>query len=311
MIPQAQAAVAAAARDSSGTPAELVRSITTRARKEMKEASSAVASVTQPGVVFIINDSGHEPLLFALDSTGADRGVWGVVGATNRDWEAAALGPCADSLVASGVQSGPPRCIYIGDVGDNDAKHASLTLYRVREPAVLATGGTGRLNPERVTFRYSDGRHDVEAIYVAADGAVLLITKRPLKDHAGRLRPSLVFRLPIDAWSGGVTAVATLVDSLPIVPGSAPGRMITDAALAPDRHRLAVRTYRQVFTFAIDAATGLPRADVPPGICNVRALDEEQGEGIAWWSNGTSLLLVSEGRKEPMFEVRCPLARAD
>ncbi|HET6679839.1 MAG TPA: hypothetical protein VFG84_01450 [Gemmatimonadaceae bacterium] len=309
VIPAAQAA--AAAVDSSGAQVELVRTIRTHARKEMKEASSAAASVAQPGVVFTINDSGHDPWLFALDSTGADRGVWSVNGATNRDWEALALGACANADDTSGMEAGVPRCIYIGDVGDNDAKHASLTLYRVREPAVLPPGRTGTLDAERVTFRYSDGRHDVEAMYVAADGAVFFITKRPLKDAAGRARPALIFRLPLAAWSGGAVAIAELVDSLPIVPGSAPRRMITDAALAPDRRRLVVRTYRQLFTFAIDAETGLPRADVPPGVCNVRALDEKQGEGVTWWNSGRSLLLVSEGRKEPMLEVRCPMARAD
>jgi hypothetical protein len=304
-------AQAAAAIDSSGTPAELVRTISTRARKEMKEASSAAGSIAQPGVVFTINDSGHDPLLFALDSTGADRGVWRVSGATNRDWESLARGPGANAAGPGAKVGGVPRGVYQGVGGGNDAEHASLTLYRVREPAVLPSGGAATLDADQVTFRYSDGRHDVEAMYVVADGAVILITKRPLRNAAGHHRPALMFRLPVEAWSGGTVAIAELVDSLPIVPGSAPRRMITDAALAPDRRRLVVRTYRQVFTFAIDAATGLPRADVPPGVCNVRALDEKQGEGVTWWNSGRSLLLVSEGRKEPMLEVRCPMARAD
>ena len=70
--------------------------------------------MTQPGIIFGLNDSGHEPLLFAFDSTGRSRGVWRVNGARNLDWEAAASGPCE--------AGSDRRCLYIGDVGDNEAR---------------------------------------------------------------------------------------------------------------------------------------------------------------------------------------------
>src|SRR5689334_20834317 len=216
--------------------------IAVAARPELVENSAAALSHTQPGVFFTINDSGNDPLLFALDTTGADRGVWRVHGATNVDWEAASVGPCA----AGGAGSGPPsECVYIGDTGDNGAKHSSRVIYRVAEPPARTAGFTGDVEADALHFRYPDHAHDVEAMYVAPNGNVFLITKRPLADAFGRLRPALVFVLPANAWGTSALVTAQLIDSLAIVPGSAPLRLITDASLSPDAHVLAVRTYAQ------------------------------------------------------------------
>jgi hypothetical protein len=78
-------------------------------------------------------------------------------------------------------------------------------------------------------------------------------------------------------------ALAQLVDSLPIVPGSAPRRTITDAALSADARHLAVRTYGEVYLFATDSA-GRARRDVTPGVCNIAGL--EQGSARALRSSG-------------------------
>src|SRR5262245_26085772 len=64
--------------DSMGVPAQAVSMTGHFARNDLLESSGVAVSATQPGVLFTINDSGNEPLLFATDSTGADRGVWRV-----------------------------------------------------------------------------------------------------------------------------------------------------------------------------------------------------------------------------------------
>src|SRR5688500_11891129 len=91
--------------------------IALQAPAELTENSAATLSFTQPGVFFTINDSGHEPLLFAFDSAGTSRGVWRVTGASNMDWEAASTGPC--SVGGSDASRFAQACVYIGEVGDN------------------------------------------------------------------------------------------------------------------------------------------------------------------------------------------------
>jgi hypothetical protein len=101
--------------------------------------------------------------------------------------------------------------------------------------------------------------------------------------------------------------VAQRTDSLAIVPGSAPFRQVTDAALSPDVRLLAVRTYLQVYIFATDPATGAVRRAVPPTLCNIAGLDERQGEGIGWLGAARELVVTSEGRSELAHIILCPL----
>lgn len=276
-----------------------VLKVETAIHRDLVENSVAVTSVSQPGIIFGFNDSGHEPRIFAFDSSGIGRGNWGVVGARNRDSEAAALGPCRDR---------GSWCLYIGDVGDNEARRPYVTVYRVVEPLIRDSASVTTLQVEdSLNIRYSDHPHDVEAMYVAVDGSLFLITKRRLLDAQRRPRPALIFKVPGSFWDSSGTVVASLVDSLPIVPGERLGGQISDAALSTDGRILAVRTYDDVYFFAIDSVTQLPKPGQKPVPCTIRALREEQGEGIAWWWDGRRLVLTSERRNAPFHVVSCPL----
>jgi hypothetical protein len=271
------------------------RRIPTSLPRELKEASAAVLSPASPGLLWTINDSGNDPMVFAVDTNGRQQGAWRVDGARNLDWEAAASGPCA--------AGGGPHCLYIGDVGDNSAIRRVVTVYRMTD---MPPEGGRSLAAETLTLRYPDRAHDVEAMYVMPNGTMYFITKRPLKDPAGRLRPALVFSLPASAWDADSVVTAQLVDSLPLVPGTGPIRMITDAALAPDGRHLAVRTYTEVWLFATDPESGRVRADVRPTICDLSQLEERQGEAVAWLDATGRLLLMSEGQRSPLWAIECP-----
>jgi hypothetical protein len=290
-----------AKKESLGAPLQNISTVPLRAPRALTENSSASMSIRQSGVFFSINDSGNDALLFALDTTGASRGVWKIAGSTNVDWEDTAIGPCASGAAAS--------CVYIGDTGDNDAIRSSRTIYRVAEPDAVPSGSKtiGLLNAEALSYRYEDRAHDVEAMYVPPNGDVVLITKRPMIVRLGHDREALVFRLSSSLWGTTTTAIATLVDSLPIVPGSAPFRLITDAALSPDAKLLAVRTYAQVYIFATDSLTGAVNHDVAPSVCDVTTLSEYQGEGVSWANNEGRLIFTSEGKKSPLHIAECRL----
>ncbi|MEP7380912.1 MAG: hypothetical protein ABI910_04455 [Gemmatimonadota bacterium] len=274
----------------------------------MDENSAAAASVSQPGIIFTVNDSGNDPMLFAFDTTGADRGRWRLEGARNRDWETVAVGRCE----ARGEQ----WCVFIGDVGDNSLSRPSVTIYRVAEPAPLARGGEGVLTPDVLRARYPDSPHNVETMVVAPDGALLLLTKDVMRSASGGLRPTMMYRLATGAWragaaaAAGAPAAAELVDSLPIVPRSRPGGQVTDAALSPDGHVLAVRTNAQLYAFVVDSATARPLHDRAPAVCDLSALHQRQGEGVGfvrWDGTIGRFALTSEGKREPLWLVNCPL----
>lgn len=268
-----------------------------RGPRELEENSGAAMSVRQPGVFFTINDSGHDAILFALDTDGRARGSWPIEGARNRDWESIALGSCGAEAQRD--------CVYIGEVGDNGARHPSVSIYRVVEPYASGRNGAS-LAPTVLSFEYEGGPRDVEAMYAGPDGALFLIGKRRHEDASGRLRAAPVFEIPAAAWSSGAHYVARQIDSLPIVPGTALGRQITGATLSRDGAAAAVRTYTQLYVFRADSITGRIDTAVPPTICSIASLEEKQGEGITWMPVAGQWLLTSEGRSEPVWVVACP-----
>jgi hypothetical protein len=255
----------------------------------LRESSGIARSRALPHVLYTINDSGNPPELFAFDSSGRDLGQWRVPGVVNDDWEAIAIGPCPGGT-----------CIVIADIGDNSEDRPSVTLYRFREPTRLDRFHGGRdpapLDLDSLVFTYPDGPHDAEGIWVDATGAVSIVTK-------GRRGGIRLFRLPSEAFGQRTRALATLVQTLPIDPERLFGRWVTDAAVAPDGHRVAIRTYTELFFFPL---LPLGRLGTPVS-CNVAGL-EPQGEGVEWLDD-TRLMLTSEaitGRgPAPIHVVRC------
>lgn len=267
------------------------------------EQSGLTRSATSANLFWSHNDSGNSPQLFAMDSTGASLGRWQVTGATNSDWEAIAVGPCDDGA-----------CVYLADVGDNQARRASVTVWRVREPSLptaveRANGSAVRLatdSASRIRIRYPDGAHDVEAMWVSPDTGIWLVTKRPQRNAEGHFRRALLFRVEPAAWRDTATAVAALVDSLPIVPASGDSDgWVTDASFSSDTQgdaRVAVRTYQDVTVFRADPRTGRP--DSVLSRCSLRALRERSGEAVAWMANGR-LIFANEGRGSRIWAGRC------
>ncbi len=261
--------------------------------KDVSEASGVVASKGEPGVFWVLNDSGNDERLFAIDSTGRSVGEVRVDGAKNRDWEALASGPCAEGT-----------CLFIGDLGDNQRTRGNLEVHRVREPV---TGG--RETPVLATLKlaYQDGPHDVEAMYAGPDGSLWLVTKRPTRGANGKPRPSRVYHVLPSAWQQPGRFTAPLVDSVPVIPLAGDARdFITDASLSAlqsdGSRRLVLLSYGAVYVFDADAATGRPgrllaRCALP--------IPDEYAEGVSWLADGR-ILLVNEGKRAPLYTGRCP-----
>lgn len=233
-------------------------------------------STRAPGIVWSHNDSGDRPVLYATDTWGHDLGRLRVSGARAVDWEDLAAGPC---FVA------PGRCLYIGDTGDNRRRRSSIVVYRVREPAP-PRGPSDTLGATPVldafVLRYPDRRHDAEALAVAADGTLLLITK----DVSG---PALVFRTTVRG--AGDRRELELVGPLALRTSALAGRLVTGAALGRGDSLLAVRTYVSLHFFR-RAPAGVP---IPLGSPNGVPIPvmEPQGEAVAF-DGPERLILTSE-----------------
>jgi hypothetical protein len=248
----------------------------------LAEASGLAASRRHAGVLWLHNDSGGEPEVFAVDSAGAVLGRVRVTGAENDDWEDIALGPCPAG-----------ECLYIADTGDNGEAREFVTVYRVPEPEAtdMATPAA-----ERFRLRYPDGPRDAEALFVLPDARVYLVSK-------GRTSPITVYRAPTSLAADTATLlerVAELTDHAPL------GMLhVTGAGATPDGRHVVVRTYVNLQLYRLDAgeftAIGAPVA--------LDALAEPQGEAVDIRADGTVLLASEErgGEAGPLSRLACVL----
>jgi hypothetical protein len=250
---------------------------------ELPEGSGLAASRRTPGRFWSHNDSGN-PALIALDSDGLVAGRLQLSGAEVEDWEAVAVGACPAG-----------SCIYVADIGDNDAERQQIVIYRIPEPA--DANGTAEVG-DALRATYPDGAHDAEALLVGPDGRLYIVTK-------GDTGPVSLYRFPTE--SRGTTVRLERVGE-PRAPSA--NDRITDGAMSPDGRWIALRSTQAVtFYRAPDLLAGNWReaARVP-----VTSLGEPQGEGITFGSDGV-LYLISEGggKKQPgMFaRLACNLSQ--
>lgn len=244
------------------------------AEPDLDELSGLVASRTQPGIYFAINDSG-DPDIYAIDESGAALGRYHLDGARNRDFEDITIGP----------GPGGGDYVYVGDVGDNQARiggdaRDEVQVYAVPEPIV---GESFATLTGVLTYRYTyETPFDVEAIAIDTDGSLVVLTK---ENTTARL-----LRAPLQE---GPTQMEFVMErTIPLV-----------TAMDFTSAGLLVRNYVDIYHFANlgDVATsyaGEFRRGLPG--------PEAQGEAIAWRADGSGLLTVSEGAAAPVLVYDCP-----
>jgi hypothetical protein len=251
------------------------------------ELSGIVASRAHPGVVWVHNDSGAPPEVYALSSTGGALGRYAVDGAEARDWEDIGIGPGPDAAT---------NYLYVADIGDNGSVRDHVTVYRVAEPEAAPDGTGGTLPLEdALTIRYPDGPADAESLFVdPRTGDLYILTKR----FNGETH---VLRAPADSLrSGRDITMQDVAQVLVLPPGPGgdgsplPGTAVTAADISPDGSLILVRTYQDVLGFRRPAGGSVADA-FSSAPCSAPSLEEAQGESIAFTADGAAYLTSSEG----------------
>jgi hypothetical protein len=248
------------------------------------ELSGIVAGRRTDGVWWAHNDSGDVARVFAVAADGRDLGEFDLPGASAVDWEDIAAGP--------GPTSGVDY-LYVGDIGDNTKTRASVTVYRMREPAVdtsvvapppphLLTGVSA------MTFTYPDGPHDAEALLVDPQSGDLFIVT---KDFSG---VGQVFRAPPDLADGSTTVLQQVATVSLGFLGA-----VTAADVTPGGDVVGLRTYFSVVLFPRPPGSSLADALAQPS-CNGAVVSEPQGEALAFTRDGRGYVTSSEGTHPPL-----------
>jgi hypothetical protein len=237
------------------------------------EASGLAPSRRHPGIVYMHNDSGDGPRIFAVGPDGRTRATFTLAGAGNRDWEGMALG-----------RDGAGRpALFAADIGDNlGGEWPFVTVYRIPEPTQVRSQ---TLRATAFRLRYRDGPRDAESVLIHPRTNRLYIASKRVS--------GALYAAPPRLRTTGFNVLRKVGDAPPIA---------TDAAFAPDGRTFVIRTYTEAYVYAMTAAGPGRRLDVVP------LPGQDQGESIAYGLDGVSLLAGSEGADEPLWRVPLPAA---
>lgn len=231
------------------------------------EASGMVYSKSMKGKLWVHQDSGNPALLYLLNADGSVSDSVRLEGGINRDWE--------DMSIGAGPDVGK-WYLYIGDIGDNDAKYTSCTIYRFEEPA---SGETNITSFDRINYKYNDGPRDAEAFLVDPQSKdIYIITKREQK--------SRVYKLPYPQS----TTEENIAEYLFELNYSS----VVSAALSETGEEVLVKTYTQIHHYTKDVATPLLSTleTTTPKLLAYQL--EPQGEAISFDYNTTGFYTLSE-----------------
>ncbi|QMU28293.1 hypothetical protein [Adhaeribacter radiodurans] len=229
--------------------------------KPIIEESSGIAdSKTNPGNLWVHEDSGRPTQLYLLNHDGNVVKPVYLAGAVNRDWE---------DMTRVGNE------LYIGDIGDNSKVYPEYTFYQFTEPAL--TEDTVR-NVKAIRFQYPDGSHDAEAFLVNPETKdIYIITKQD--------NPSRIYQLTFPYNYNGVNSVTQV--------GNTPYTGIVSAALSEDGKEILLKTYTSLYHRTRQDKESIVEA-LKNNFTNIPYQLEPQGEALTFAVDNSGFFTLSE-----------------
>lgn len=231
---------------------------------KITEPSGIVASRKHPGILWVHNDSGNAPSLFAVRTDGTLVREY-AVDAPNLDWEDLAIDDAGH--------------LYIADIGNNLRALPVRAIYRIDEPdPTLRPSGKARLKVSMaIYFTYpKSGPFDAESLFIDGDTAVIVA-------KTGGEKSADLYAFPLQATSLLRPVVVKKIGDL-----KGFNKPATGADLSADKRMLAVCALGEVRLYRRDADDRwlpLGKMKGPSG----------QVEAIAW--SGMDLILANEDRQ--------------
>lgn len=235
----------------------------------INEASGIVASHVHPHLLYTHNDSGSGAEIYMLDTLGDFLGKITLVDAKNRDWEDISMGPGENPDLSY---------VYVGDIGDNNAKRDKIQVYRFPEPQLLEEEIL--IKPEKFTLVYPDGARDAETMMVdPVNGDLLILSKRDTSN--------VLYRATADQLGKGEVLLEKVM-KLPIT-------MAVGGDISSDGKQIAIKNYWVVYYWERFEGESIPDA-LARKPTQLPYKPEPQGEAIGFSYKGDSYFTLSENR---------------
>ena len=255
--------------------------------EDLNEVSGVVESRQNTGVLWVHNDSGDSPRLFALGTDGRHLGTYTLEGAATGDWEDLAIFRHRDS---------GEWILAIGDIGDNPGTRDFIRVYLVPEPTVSI-----QQDPVDETFSGIEIQLDYpeeaslnsETLLVDPVTNDLIVVTKTYYGYAG------VFRKAAPHTDLERVEMEQVVD-LDFAAEPLAGAATTGGEFSPAGDRVVIRTYgTAAYVWLWDRTNTLAEA-LTAAPCTIEMTAEQQAESIAFAANGQGLWSVSEGAEQPV-----------
>lgn len=255
---------------------EMVRTGTIE-NEEITEASGLAASTLADSLLWILNDSGNQPCLYALRPDGSDLGKITIAQTSNDDWE---------DLVSYRLNK--VSYLLIADVGDNRSRRQVCHLYIIREPRVQENGFFNQTVDvyKQIDFTYENGPRDCEAVAVdPVQQKIILLSKNPDNSRVFELPLTPSSQQPLQAKQIGTATAVSQVTAMDIAVYNLAG---------------VVMNYQNLFIFyrRIQEKWGDVFA-LEPVVVPIPPLPG--AEAACFDKSGTLIYLTSETRHAPIY----------
>ena len=260
--------------------------------REIDEASGMAASIRHADVLWVHNDSGDAPRLFAISPTGKSLGEARFSDLQNVDWE---------DLTSFSLEGVP--YLAIADVGDNFSVRKRPTVHIVEEPE-FSWPSTKSRGAWSIPFEYEDGARDCESIAVDTENRrILLLTKRDVLP--------VLYELPL--MPSDEKQVARRLVEVPLPQPSPELQRVknrkglysaqpTAMDMSKDGKQIVVLTYRNAFLFERKEGESWESVfAMPPKVIALPPMDS--GEAIAFAQNG-DVYVTAERHPAPLVRVQ-------
>ena len=239
--------------------------------KDLKEISGIAASINNPKHFWVHNDAGNKAEVYLLDESLQVKLICQLKGIENLDWEDISVGPGPDP---------DKQYVYIGDIGDNDAKAREKYIYRFEEPALAGDMKREISVVSKITFQLEGGSRDTETLLLDPKTKNLyVVSKREQSVHLYELK------YPYDANIN----IASRLISLPMT-------RVVGGDFSRDGNEILLKNYDHVYYWNADSSLSIAERLTSPA-SQLSYKREPQGEAITWAHDGSGFYTLSEVTK--------------
>lgn len=199
--------------------------------KKINESSGLACSTRDKKILWTHNDSGHMPIIYAMNTRGENLAVFHIEDIVSYDWED------MDAFEYQGS-----HFLLIADTGDNRGMRWDYKIHIIKEPVLNKTNYSAITASWTLTYVYEDGRsYDVESVAVdILRNKIILLTKRT--SHA------IIFELPLKPSVSNSSGIAEIQTAVKVGEFK---EIVNPSALdiSSDGKRMSINTYKRIHRF--------------------------------------------------------------